>query len=537
MARRKGVIATVSQMQADAQRQQNARVRAEAERIRAQIAYDKATQLAAQQAQIVQLQTRAAQEREKQERRNAEGNAKVARMTAVLEDRVSELKELLHEALKDSVAINPDEDREPYEDPVFDPGPLGQAMPAPLWDKYCPPPPSGLSKLLPNAQSNHATQYQKALWQFQRDFEAYTAQEAERQRTLAQAWDAFQWQVYYARLSAQEHNAGIDQLKRDLADGVEATVNHHYLRVLSLRQYPWDTSTGIKVNYLRAAKQLVVEIDFSGIDFVPEAERYVYDRVSDEVRLVLRPQQSRKELYEEVLRQFTLIVLHDAYDADLWGNVSSVAFNGFVETMDYAVGRMKRVCVVSLLTTRQEFCLINLALVVPTACLKRLAAAWSSDIIEGIEVPVVTPFTPSEMQENVSSSIETTLNLMALDPIAFEQLIAELFTSMGLETHLTKASHDGGIDCIAYDRRPIIGGEIVIQAKRYSHTVGVSVVRDLYGALQDRRASKGIVVTTSSYGPDAYKFVADKPLELIDGIKLVMLLRSHMGLEAVTGLH
>jgi restriction system protein len=44
---------------------------------------------------------------------------------------------------------------------------------------------------------------------------------------------------------------------------------------------------------------------------------------------------------------------------------------------------------------------------------------------------------------------------------------------------------------------PIFGGNVIVQAKRYKHTVGVSAVRDLFGTLQNEGASKGILVTTS----------------------------------------
>ena len=61
---------------------------------------------------------------------------------------------------------------------------------------------------------------------------------------------------------------------------------------------------------------------------------------------------------------------------------------------------------------------------------------------------------------------------------------------MGLETRLTQPSRDGGVDCVAYDPRPILGGKVVIQAKRYKHTVGVSAVRDLYGTTQNEGRQK-----------------------------------------------
>ena len=40
-------------------------------------------------------------------------------------------------------------------------------------------------------------------------------------------------------------------------------------------------------------------------------------------------------------------------------------------------------------------------------------------------------------------------------------------------------------------------------------------------------ATKGILVTTSDYGPDAYGFAKDKPLVLMNGANLLHLLERH----------
>ena len=40
-------------------------------------------------------------------------------------------------------------------------------------------------------------------------------------------------------------------------------------------------------------------------------------------------------------------------------------------------------------------------------------------------------------------------------------------------------------------------------------------------------ANRGILITTSSYGPDAYEFAKDKPISLVDGPNLLNLLREH----------
>ncbi|RYE71896.1 MAG: hypothetical protein EOO81_04780, partial [Oxalobacteraceae bacterium] len=135
-------------------------------------------------------------------------------------------------------------------------------------------------------------------------------------------------------------------------------------------------------------------------------------------------------------------------------------------------------------------------------------------------------------QGDVLSSLESRPNLLDLTPGEFEVLVANLFSKMGLDTKLTRSSRDGGVDAVAFDTRPVLGGKVVIQAKRYRDTVGISAVRDLYGTMQNEGASKGILVCTSGYGPDAFNFVKNKPLELIDGGGLLYLLREHTGMDA-----
>jgi restriction system protein len=71
------------------------------------------------------------------------------------------------------------------------------------------------------------------------------------------------------------------------------------------------------------------------------------------------------------------------------------------------------------------------------------------------------------------------------------------------------------------------GGKFVLQAKRYTKPVDVAAVRDLYGTLVDEDANRGILITTSSYGPDSYAFAKDKPILLVDGPNLLEILRRH----------
>ncbi|MBY2935663.1 restriction endonuclease [Rhizobium leguminosarum] len=90
----------------------------------------------------------------------------------------------------------------------------------------------------------------------------------------------------------------------------------------------------------------------------------------------------------------------------------------------------------------------------------------------------------------------------------FEELVAELLTDLGYEVELTPATRDGGKDMLAYMATPHGKLLCLVEAKRYrrDRTVGVELVRQLYGTLADGEASSAMMVTTSSFSPDARSF-------------------------------
>ena len=132
---------------------------------------------------------------------------------------------------------------------------------------------------------------------------------------------------------------------------------------------------------------------------------------------------------------------------------------------------------------------------------------------------------------SVSGTLNEGVNVASMDWQDFEHLIRELFekelADFGAEVKVTQASRDGGVDAVVFNPDPIHGGKTIIQAKRYTNVVGVSAVRDLYGTVMHEGANKGILVTTATYGPDAYEFAKDKPITLINGSNLLHLLLKH----------
>jgi len=102
----------------------------------------------------------------------------------------------------------------------------------------------------------------------------------------------------------------------------------------------------------------------------------------------------------------------------------------------------------------------------------------------------------------------------------FEQYVAFLFNKLGYQAEAVGKSRDGGVDVVAKKD----GVKHYIQCKKYNsgNKVNLHDVRDFYGSLVDFLAdSKGYFITTSSFTLEAEQFAKDKPIELIDGYKLL----------------
>ena len=324
----------------------------------------------------------------------------------------------------------------------------------------------------------------------------------------------------------------VDRLHRREADAIV----EYCAMVLENSEYPDVFPQHARLAYVPESAQLVIEYDLPTFEAIPTAESYRYVKSKDDITSKAWPETKRRALYTEVLSQVTLRTIHEVFEADRDETIETVVFNGHVDTIDRGTGRSIRPCVVTLRCTRETFLALDLRHVEPQVCLKTLNAGVSKKPTELAPVRPVLEFDMVDRrfvdEIDVLSDLDQRPNLMDLSPFEFENVVTNLFTHMGLETRQTMSSRDGGVDCVAFDPRAVVGGKVVIQAKRYKNTVGVSAVRDLFGTVQNEGASKGILVTTSGYGPASYEFANGKPLELLDGSNLLHLLAEHADIEA-----
>lgn len=141
------------------------------------------------------------------------------------------------------------------------------------------------------------------------------------------------------------------------------------------------------------------------------------------------------------------------------------------------------------------------------------------------EVPSAIRLSVCEINDEVIAYLRADpRRLRELPSRKFEQLVAELLARRGYEITLTPRTRDGGFDMYAA-RNEYLGRFLyLIECKRYSppNKVGIAVVRSLYGVVQEKRVSAGIIATTSFFSSDAIAFqdTIKHQLQLQDYISL-----------------
>ncbi|WP_298247327.1 restriction endonuclease [uncultured Christiangramia sp.] len=97
--------------------------------------------------------------------------------------------------------------------------------------------------------------------------------------------------------------------------------------------------------------------------------------------------------------------------------------------------------------------------------------------------------------------------LYNIDPRKFEELIASILEDFGFDIELTKATRDGGRDIIANIKNEVSNYLTYVECKRYApdNKIDVKIIRQVSGVHNFHRPSKSLIVTTSTFTPDAIK--------------------------------
>jgi len=124
-----------------------------------------------------------------------------------------------------------------------------------------------------------------------------------------------------------------------------------------------------------------------------------------------------------------------------------------------------------------------------------------------------------------NTSAADALNTMSWQE--FELLVGEGFRQQGYQVAENGGGGaDGGIDLVLRKG----GDKFLVQCKQWkAFTVGVTVVRELYGLMAAQGAAGGFVVTSGRFTDEAKAFASGRNITLMDGDALTKLIKQSLG--------
>ena len=468
----------------------------------------------------------------------ADGKRDAEERTATLQRRVEDLERLLTGGLNRSARIHLSRMLRRPREFTFDAGHLGEPVPRPAWGDFEPAPPNFVVRLVAG-QAKHETKIAAARQQYEKAEAAWSAGDQSRLAALAVARAEHEVRLVAEREECEAYNLSLRAEINGLTARTRESVERYLQQVLRSLPLPADFPRRADVAFNPGAEQTVVQLQLPGTDIVPtvKAVRYVQSRgTSDDVP---RPQQEIDAIYRDVIAQVALLAVRDLFDAD--AQLQQVAFNGHVDAVNRATGKREYPCIVSLNVERTKFEELVLDRVAPAECLRHLNALVSPHPYELKPIQPILDFDLSKYSFVQGLDAVATLDhrpdLIQMSYGEFEHLVRQVFEAMGMQGWTTTASNDDGVDAVVVNPTPFVGGLTIVQAKHYKNVVGVNHIRELAGAMEEKKAGRGILVTTSWFTSGGWQKAREHGrMELIDGARLIYLIKQHLDKDVLIGI-
>lgn len=482
------------------------------------------------------------QAKREREREIAQGHERAAAVTRALESRLVGLKTLLKGVLGEDPYLPFDSFKEPLVVSGYrPPSRLSTPAPEPQWESFLPTPLAGWGALLPGRRREYDAALAKGRAGYAQAVAARDEAERLRLEELARDQAAHERAANRERERVARQHSVVDQLAADFVAGKRAAVAAYFREVLAVQRYPSDFPTGVQASYYPAERQLRVRVDLPLLAAIPKFASAEYKPIKKELQHKKLSPTDRKKLYQAVVAQMALRTVRSVFVADRSGMVNEVVCDGYVDTVNTATGQNVRWCLVSVQVPRDEFAglVLDAQQFDPVECLGYLHAKVSQTPEKYQPVQPILDYPwddlPYAEETDATADLDQTQNLVGMNGYEFERLLLRLFQAIPEfdEVRSTRERGDGGIDLVAVNKTPFVGGRVAIQAKCYAphRKIGVPAVREIIGSVTHREFIKGIIITTSGFTPAAREEAERLGVELYDGERLLWLLRHHLHRE------
>lgn len=415
MARRRGFFAEMQHQARVAQRRREQEARA-AHRARVAAARDaerarKREERARAQLARAQAAEQKAAEREAKLRHVEAMDAQVSELNARLASDYDDIDSMLEFTLDIDDFVDLEELREFVDHPPFPRPDLEEPLPAPeLVEAPAMPPllvlPArswGLKGVL--TRKHHEAEIAALQAEHDRAMEAWRdaidslptvqmqqiAKHQEAQQERAEALEAAQ-ASYKAGCRARESEAQVanqklDELIRGLESGVESAVQEYVSIVLANSVYPACFEVEYEFEFDSELHELALSAFVPEPDSVPSTKEFKYVRSKDEITSTDLPKKTRRERYANAIAQVALRTLHEVFESDRSGTISTISLIVTTDAIDPGTGLRTTVPLASVAADR-TFLEFDLANVEPISTIGHLSGLISKNPLDLVPIDI-----------------------------------------------------------------------------------------------------------------------------------------------------
>lgn len=480
--------------------------------------------------QRAELAAQKASEREQRQAMIEAGRAEAEQLNRTVADTLARLGSILHRGLGRRAAVDVTELMRRDPPPPLDLGARGAPAPPPVWEDYAPVEPGAISGMF-GGRARHERRVAEARAEFDHARRRYADGEAVRQQWVSEETARHETVVRRHRALVDQHNQRIAALQAGLTARDRESVEAYLERALARTPLPPDVPHLIELAYTPRGEQVVARFELPTVEAVPDVVSYTYVGTTGAMRAKARAAGEVGKAYRSVVSQIALLYMRDLFEAD--PDLENVELSGHVHAISPATGQREYPCLISFAVDRARYLSLNLRDVTPEACLTHLNALVSRHPHAVEPVQPVRDFDLARYSfvENVDvvAGLDARPDLTKMTPTEFEHFVRQLFEARGLEGWTTERTGDDGVDAVVINRDPMVGGLTIVQAKKYTRVLGVNHIRELVGAMDEKRAGRGILVTTSWFASGCWTKASENGrVELIDGPRLRYLVQQHL---------
>lgn len=150
-------------------------------------------------------------------------------------------------------------------------------------------------------------------------------------------------------------------IKKDLyINGDVGMITSYKRELLNNSKYPFKLNKKINIGYCKYTKNLLIDYLLPKKDIVQSINKYKYMPKLDEIREVQRKNKDINSIYNEVIYSIVLRSMDEVFKSDIYGNIKSIVFNGYIEDIDLSTGQDIKSYIISSMIEKQDFRKIDL---------------------------------------------------------------------------------------------------------------------------------------------------------------------------------